>query len=251
MPISLNGNPPRPLVVLSRYGVNSGAIIIKLLQAGIRIDMVVVQRVGHSTISWIDKHKDYERWIRERGVHVEPSVPAIMDNRRDASLALAQFSCAKRLRWDPALQIMLEEPVPGSPIPRDPFVIAMPFDADEERRSHRTSHDPRRYEFWYPLIEWGMTRDDCANLCSTEGLHAMDGRCYFCPTRTKVEIAHLALSDPAAVQETLKIENELGDGVGMGGHGWKWADFVAATPEQAERMGEPPLRHLPCNCYDG
>lgn len=259
MPISLNGSPPLPLVVLSRCGVNSGAIIIKLVQAGIKIDAIIIQVTGYLTVPGADGCLRFSNWLKDNPkigyyrIHRIIPKPNHRSSTQDSALAMAQFACARTLRWDPALKAILEWHSEVLP-PKQPLLVAMPFDVDEEQRSNRRSQAPGLYEFWYPLIEWGMTREDCAQLCSTEGLHTADSRCFFCPTRSKADIAYLGITEPSTLQTALAIEKELGDTAGfggLGGRGWKWADFVSATPEQAERMAEPPLRRLPCHCYDG
>ena len=53
--------------------------------------------------------------------------------------------------------------------------------ADNRRYAHREGHHDERFEFRYPLREWGWTRSDCTARIEREGLPIpVKSSCFFC-----------------------------------------------------------------------
>jgi len=119
------------------------------------------------------------------------------------------------------------------------------FEYGEERRVR----DPdAKYMNRYPLIEWGMDRDDCKDVILSAGL-SLPGKssCFFCPNSKKHEIKALQDTYPDLLQRALAMEANAEPTQVKGlGRNYAWADFIAnrdASPELPMEM--------PCDCYDG
>src|SRR6516162_8167581 len=72
---------------------------------------------------------------------------------------------------------------------------AIGFDAgpaDMRRRNHAGNQEDPKYEFWYPLIEWGWDRERCKEEIRAAGLPVPPkSSCFFCPAMKPQEIEEL------------------------------------------------------------
>lgn len=123
------------------------------------------------------------------------------------------------------------------------------YDAGESRRA-LNREDPK-YQFRYPLIEWGLFREDCVDICESEGLPVSKSACFFCPSSKKREVLELSEKHPDLFARAIDMERnaELTTVKGLG-RSWSWADFVKAEEAQQKLFLED-QREIPCGCYDG
>jgi hypothetical protein len=119
------------------------------------------------------------------------------------------------------------------------------FDADEERRMK--TNLLRFITNQYPLIEAGLYRDDCVQLCAEAGLPHVKSACFFCPSSKKHEILDLKLHNPDLLQRALDMEAnaELLTVQGLG-RSFNWKRFLNGIETST---GQPPEQD--CGCYDG
>lgn len=82
------------------------------------------------------------------------------------------------------------------------------FSADEERRKLKS--DVRWIKYRYPLIELGLTRNDCIYELGGAGW-PMPPRtsCYFCPQQTHQQWIHLYQREPQEFAKAKQIELEI------------------------------------------
>jgi len=66
-------------------------------------------------------------------------------------------------------------------------------DADEEHRAKIP--EDKKYIYKYPLVKWGVGRDECIKIIEVAGL-GLPGKsaCYFCPSSKPTEIRHFVCS---------------------------------------------------------
>lgn len=123
------------------------------------------------------------------------------------------------------------------------------YHADEPWRAI-ASPDPK-YTNGYPLIEWGMGNDECAETITAAGLY-LPGKsaCFFCPNSEGAEVHLLKANYPELADRALFMEAnaELTDIAGLG-RNWSWKDCLAQYDMFPESFTQN--RAMPCGCYDG
>ena len=124
------------------------------------------------------------------------------------------------------------------------------YDADE---THRTGKDytSDKYDFRYPLVEWGWGRDDCIEAIDRAGLpQPGKSSCFFCPSSKPKEILELGRKYPELLKRALEMEAnaELTSVKGLG-RSYAWADLVHFNNAQLDMFNYE--IETPCGCYDG
>jgi len=122
------------------------------------------------------------------------------------------------------------------------------YDAGEERRAKILSDD--KYTYRYPLIEWGIFREDCLQICAEAGLPSAKSSCFFCPSMKRHEIAQLSRDHPDLMRRALEMESgaKLTSMKGLG-RSFSWKDFLAGNQETESQVCG--VSEVPCGCYDG
>lgn len=107
-----------------------------------------------------------------------------------------------------------------SPFPRGLAVRTwLGYTTDELHRLWRPSQIKWQVPY-YPLIELGMTRDDCANYWRGKGLEPpMRSACVFCPNRNDAEWQDMVEKSPVMFEEACRIDDLL-----------RTTDFPAGNP---------------------
>ena len=85
------------------------------------------------------------------------------------------------------------------------------YDAGEGYRSDKVllgDLADRKYSKWYPLMEWGWTRDDCIRQIEAVGLpQPGKSSCFFCPSMKPDEIIALREQHPDLFRRALALED--------------------------------------------
>jgi hypothetical protein len=99
-------------------------------------------------------------------------------------------------------------------------VKAIGLDAGEEHRltwarstpgevkiSKEAWLDQHFFRYWYPLIDWGYSRQRCKQIITDAGLPVpVKSACFFCPASKKHEIGWLQEHHPELLERALEIE---------------------------------------------
>jgi hypothetical protein len=118
-------------------------------------------------------------------------------------------------------------------------IRAISFESGEERRISDVQ-DPGVTK-WYPLIEWGWTRDDCVKAIERARLPVPPkSACFFCPSSKRTEVVQLRAQHPDLYARALAMEDNARpnlDTVKGLGRRWSWRDVDgvksdAGTPEE-------------------
>jgi len=127
--------------------------------------------------------------------------------------------------------------------------VCIGFDADEPHRAERGDHYDSGYTKRYPLIEWGMGRDECIAAIDATGLKRPGkSACFYCPSSK----AHEILALPVALQERaifMEANANLTAIKGLG-RSFAWRDLIRADAAQCKFDFAQPM-DTPCGCYDG
>ena len=93
----------------------------------------------------------------------------------------------------------------------DVVIKAIGYDcsaADMKRGNFAQKHEPKVYDYAYPLRWWGWTRDDCKRVIAEVGLPVPPkSSCTFCPAMKAFEVRELATDDPQALLDAIAIED--------------------------------------------
>jgi len=126
------------------------------------------------------------------------------------------------------------------------------YDADETHRANLQGD--HRFCFRYPLVEWGVGREDCRRIIAEAGLPVpTKSACFFCPAMKKHEIIALAKERPDVFRRALAMEDAAQDGnttVKGLGRNYSWRALWEADEAQRDLFPEDSVDGCVI-CWDG
>lgn len=243
-------------------GVNSTALLVEMVRRGAAMDAVLFADTGGERPETYDGVRRVSEWLVAHGM---PAITVVRKTykgepetleancermRMLPSIAYGFKSCSMKYKADPQdkwcnnWQPARDEWAAGRKV-----VKVIGYDAGEERRAK--IRENTKYTYRYPLIEWGIYREDCDAILAEAGLVVGKSSCFFCPSMRKPEILELARMHPELMKRALEMEAraELTSVKGLGRR-FAWSEFLASAKAQSELSfgGEP---ESPCGCYDG
>lgn len=254
-----------PLVVSFGGGINSAAMLIGMVDKGVRPDAIVFADTGNEKPETYAFVSEMRAWCLR---HLDLGIITVGHPKGDTlrescfrngtlpSKAYGFPGCSVKFKHQPMEKYEMKRWGPDAIITK-----AIGYHAGETRRSDIA--EKGRYRYRYFLREWGWGQQDCEDaIIRIAGLPVpMKSACYFCPSSKPHEIAwlrdvHPELFADAVAMETQAIpyhaERPNADGtlktLGLG-RKFAWSDFVNITPAQVENTPEPD--QIPCMCYDG
>lgn len=201
-----------PVVVAFGAGVDSTAMLLEMVAQGRRIDLVLFADTGSEKPETYAHRDLIFRWLRRRGIRCEtvryeprrfkhwPPYRTLDENCFTngtlPSISFGRHSCSQKWRiepqdrfvenWEPALQWWAN----GGKITK-----CIGYDAgarDSKRYAHAEGHQDPRYNYEYPLREWGWDRQDCEARIRAEGLPVpVKSACFMCGAAKPWEIRSL------------------------------------------------------------
>ena len=129
---------------------------------------------------------------------------------------------------------------------------AIGYDAMEGHRAVKTTGDQirtgRSVSYWYPLIDWQLSRSGCRDLITSQGLPIPPkSACFFCPASKRKEISQLPADLYAraiAIEEKAQATTKLGLGRDL-----HWRN-VAKDAEVWDWIDDHDKTQIPCGCFD-
>lgn len=252
-----------PLVVSIGLGINSMAMLIGMQQRGIRPDLCVFADTGGEKPETIAYAENWLKpWLKEVNfpqlITVKNHSPLANDKslenecrRKDQlpSRAFGYSSCAEKWKIRPQNR-HLKEWLAAQGRKGTKVIKALGIDAGE---SHRAKvHTDNVANYWYPLVEWDLDREDCEELILSVGLPLPPkSACFFCPSSKKTEVLRLATEHPELMKRALVMEQAALNNTekplqkvkGLGRH-WSWAEVLTANGETLASLRESPVE--PC-----
>ncbi len=241
-----------PFIVNYGGGVDSTAMLIEFKRRGIRPDVILFANTGNEKPRTYEYVRMFHRWLLANGmpgvmcVRRRKSRPSktgpgyrtlegnCLQNGTLPSLAFRRPGCSLKWKvepmdrwlstWAPAVECWAYGGKPRK---------AIGYDAgpkDSRRAVNRLEDD--RFTYWYPLREWGWTREDCEREILAEGLPLPPkSACYFCPASQKDEVRELAREQPLLFMRAIAMEDNARPNLqtikGLGGCGsWSWREFA-------------------------
>jgi len=247
------------LVVSFGGGTNSVAGLLALEDRGYMPDLILFADTGGEKPETYETVKTMNDWLRARNWPQVTTVKKVdkhgdvmtleencLDKKMLPSIAYGFKACSQKFKIAPQdkfvnnWHVAKEEWKAGRQLRKVVF-----FDADEPRRAAKDYSD-HKYDYWYPLIEWGMGRDDCIDLIKSKGL-PLPGKsaCFFCPNSKIGEIRALNASHPDLMARAVAMEEnaELTSIKGLGRGHFAWKNVIAT-----DDMFNYPEADMPCEC---
>jgi hypothetical protein len=232
-----------PLVVAYGMGVDSTGMLVGFVQKGIRPDAILFANVGgerEETYAYLPIMNAYllahdfpavvvVQYQAQNFKHYPPYHSLEENCLTNGTLPSEAFgfgSCSQKWKaapqkkwlqsWQPAIDCWAE----GGKVRR-----AIGFDASgaDQKRTYAAEKiaDPR-FDYWYPLQEWGWDRARCIAEIQAAGLPVPPkSSCFFCPNMKPAEVSTLSknhlerivLMEARAKPRLIKIEGLWRNGV--------------------------------------
>jgi hypothetical protein len=256
-----------PTLTVLAYGggTNSKALAIECVKRGIPLDAILFADTGGELPETYEDIRRTSTWLRNHGY---PAIGWVHYTRRNGerltleqdcldkkmlpSIAYGFKSCSLKFKVDPQDKFMNNwEPAREVWKAGGQVTKLIGYDAGEPHRVK--DYQDKKYAFRYPLVEWGMDREDCVEVIKAAGL-PLPGKsaCFFCPSSKAGEIKRLKRTHPEYLARALAMEANAKENLtsvkGLGRR-WSWTDLVDADDRQADLFLTPP--EIPCGCYDG
>ncbi len=202
----------QPLIVAYGLGVDSTAVLVEFYKRGIRPDAILFADTGDEKTETYNYLPIINTWLSSVGF---PSVTVVryqpvdfrnwppyytlgencLTNGTLPSLAFGFKSCS--LKWKVVPQNKWTESWPmaadywrsGGKVKKVIGYDCSP--KDKKRYHHAIGIQDDKYEYWYPLIEWGLDREACKDVIRSIGLPVPPkSACKFCPATQPEELHH-------------------------------------------------------------
>ncbi len=250
------------LVMCYGGGTNSAAILVQLKNLGIRPDLITFADTGAERPKTYAHIKLMSAWCVKNGF---PEITTVTQVKADGlpnylyelciekkmlpSLAYGFKSCSQKHKIAPQDKFMnnfemaISEWKGGRKVKK---IIG--YDCGE---SHRIkNYDDDKYEFWYPLVDWGWNREDCVNAIVREGLPKPNkSACFFCPSTKIEEIKELYDTEPELIAKAIFMEDnaELTQVKGLG-RNYSWRSVIDYYERQEDMFKHSP--EISCDCFE-
>ena len=246
-----------PVVVSYGAGTNSTAMVCEMVRRGEPIAAVVFADTGGERPATYEHLREFSDWLVARGypaittvqqttkvgdVTVTTLEAECLQGRRLPGIAYGFGSCSEKWKQRPFRAWLKQTGWQG-------VTVCIGFDADEPHRAERGDLHDSGYVKRYPLIEWGMGRDECIAAIDAAGLtRPGKSACFYCPSSK----AHEILALPQELKNramAMEANAELTVIRGLG-RSFAWTDLLRADAAQG-RLDFEQRMETPCGCFDG
>lgn len=232
-----------PLVVAYGLGLDSTAMLVGMVNRGIRPDAILFADVGgekDETYAFLPIMNAYlerngfptvvtVRYVAQNFKHYPPYYTLEQNCLTNGTLPSEAFgfgSCS--LKWKAAPQkkwLQQWQPAIDCWAAGGKVLRAVGFDdsiGDTKRKCAAESIVDAAFEYWYPLQDWKWDRAECARQVAAAGLPVPEkSSCFFCPNMSKEEVIALpadklrriVLMEARAKPRLLKIDGLWRKGV--------------------------------------
>lgn len=246
-------------VVSYGAGTNSTALLIELVKRGERVDLITFADTGGERPETYAYLAMFSEWLVSQGM---PAIVTVRKGGRQETLeenchrmnmlpsvAYGFKSCSQKYKGEPQDAYCTNwAPAKAAWADGRKVVKIIGYDADEPHRAK--PYEDKKFIWRYPLLEWGMGREECIQTIRRAGL-ALPGKssCFFCPNLKIHEILSLPhdLQNRSIAMERNAKPN-LTSVKGLGRR-WRWEDVIASDRDQLRLFDGP--NDMPCGCYDG
>ena len=242
-----------PMTVAYGMGVDSTAMLIGLQHRGVRPDLILFADTGGEKPETYAFEPHIQRWLRSVGfppvvtVRYEPVRHDRYRTLEEKCLAnetlpppafgFQRMNCSEVFKHTPQHKFIKDwQPAIDSWAAGQKVQKLIGYDAGprDRTRTFKTPDDPK-YEYVYPLIEWGWDREECKLVIAAEGLPVPPkSACFFCPASKFEEIEWLAKEHPDLFDRAVAMERGARDGR----HGLQSTRGLGCSFSWEERIAE-------------
>lgn len=237
---AFNTDDRSPLILNFGGGVDSTAIMVglaRLFRAGdetARPDLILFADTGDELPETYENVRRMSSWCESVGfpaitiVSRPKNIPGrvgyrslsenCITNETLPSEAFGRGACSGKWKHEPMDAFLLgrKRPYRQGWMEANGYAGQKPikligYDATETQSGKRSKwakvaeDDKAKYRF--PLVEWGWSRQDCAEAIRAEGLPVpIKSACYMCPNQTELELRTMAAENPALFLRALAVE---------------------------------------------
>ena len=256
----------RLCVVSFGGGVNSTALLIGMHERGERPDAILFADTGGEKPATYEHVERVREWCARVGFPPLTTVgytesangtleQECLNNETLPSKAFGFGGCSVKWKRQPMDRWVKSWPQAVAAWERGEKVTRLiGLHAGEMKRGKIP--DDERFQYRYPLREWGWVQADCEAAHERSGLKlACKSACFFCPAMRKVEVIRLSKEQPELFERAVAIErNAIAAGTletvrGLG-RNWTWESLVASDARQ-QRLFEDDQAPLCDVCFDG
>ena len=206
-------------------GANSTALLIGLHQHRIPVDLILFADTGAEHPHTYAYLEVMDRWLKDHGM---PPITRVYKTTRDGKRLTLEDECLQSCSLPSIAYGFKRCSLKHKIGPQEKFCNNYPpcrevwnsgkkvvkfigYDAGEGYRSDKVllgDLADRKYSKWYPLMEWGWTRDDCIRQIEAAGLpQPGKSSCLFCPSMKPDEITALREQHPDLFRRALALED--------------------------------------------
>ena len=206
-------------------GANSTALLIGLHQHRIPVDLILFADTGAEHPHTYAYLEVIDRWLKDHGM---PPITRVYKTTRDGKRLTLEDECLQSCSLPSIAYGFKRCSLKHKIGPQEKFCNHYPpcrrtweagkrvvkfigYDAGEGYRSDKVllgDLADRKYSKWYPLMEWGWTRDDCIRQIEAAGLpQPGKSSCFFCPSMKPDEITALREQHPDLFRRALVLED--------------------------------------------
>jgi hypothetical protein len=250
------------LIVSYGGGTNSKAVVIGLYERGIIPDAILFADTGGEMPHTYSDLREMQIWLGKVGFPLITTVKKVdkngdvltledncLDKKMLPSVAYGFKTCSQKYKAQPQ-EKWLNNWEPSKAVWKSGAKVTkvIGFDADEPGRAEK-DYSCKKYDYWYPLLDWDWGREECKEAIARAGL-SQPGKssCFFCPNARPSEIRELNAVYPELMDRAITMEKNaiLTTIKGLGRGHYAWSDVIATS-----EMFPFPGQEMPCACYDG
>jgi hypothetical protein len=219
------------LIVSFGAGVDSTAMLVEFRNRGIRPDLILFADTGAEKPETYENVDRISAWCASVGFpavvtvrYVPPRAPYRtlegegLHNQTLPGLAFGMKSCSLKWKVKPQ-QAYVRAWLKERNLWGRPWTNAIGLDASPADRRRKATYALKSAgtlpgcTFWYPLQEWGITRDRCKEIIRAAGLPVPPkSSCFFCPAMKREEIADLKITHPDLYDRAIALERNFLEG---------------------------------------
>ena len=249
-------------------GVNSTALLIEFARRKIIPGLIIFSDTGGERPETYLFVQRFSLWLQSQGL---PAILTVKKGHRKGypdetleqnclrkamlpSIAYGFKTCSEKFKIRAQEKFINRFPATHAIFKAGGKVLkVIGYDAGEPGRAKPYVH--LRYDYCYPLVEWGFDREKCVAICTLAGFRPSKSSCFFCPSMTKPEIVQLRDEHPDLLARALAMEDHAKENLvtvkGLGRR-FNWRQFIESLQkgdtDACKWEGDV---ETPCGCYDG
>lgn len=264
LPEGLMLTPPRsPWGINFGGGLDSTAVVLECLRRNFRPDWILFADTGSERPETIEHVNKMQQWLRDHAPERWPDITVVRWIRKEGnfeplheynlrtkylpSKAYGYAGCTSKYKIGP-----MDKWRKANGFQRGAFAVG--YNASEAKRIQKACQrgDDPTFTAWYPLVAWGLTREDVQKIVLDAGFSVVKSSCFMCPNMKKPEWLQLKREHPElfsiarAIEETATRAGNPGRGLYKGGLASLALEVDVASESTEEVVLEDRCHHGGC-----